>query len=222
MNEFVDLMSNSAERAFQSGKIFGVVIGLVTNNEDEEKMGRVKVCFPWLSGENESFWARLARLMAGPDRGTFFLPEVGDEVLVAFEHGDIRCPYVLGALWNGVDKPHEDNADGKNNLRVIRSRSGHELIFNDDDGGKKESVEIHTKAGHQILLDDSSASEKIIIKDKTGSNSIVIDSVGNAITIESKLQMTLKSKLINIEAGANMTIKAGGVLTVKGALVKIN
>lgn len=222
MNEFVDLMSNNAQQAFQGGKLFGVVIGVVTNNQDPQKMGRVKVRYPWLNEADESFWARIATTMAGAKRGTFFLPEVGDEVLLAFEHGDIRFPYVIGALWNGVDTPHEDNADGKNNLRIIRSRSGHELIFNDDDQGRKERVELHTKAGHQVVLDDSAGGEKITVKDKSGGNSIVIDSVSNAITVTSKLKMTLKSQSINIEAGTNMKIKAGGVLTIKGALVKIN
>ena len=112
--------------------------------------------------------------MAGNDRGSYFLPEVGDEVLVAFEQGDIHHPYVIGALWNGKDKPPELNRDGKNNIRKMKSRSGHELIFNDEN--ENEQVVLHTKSGHTVLLDDSTGAEKIEIKDKSGSNTILIDS----------------------------------------------
>jgi len=204
------------------GRVFGVVVGVVTNNQDPDKLGRVKVRFPWLSQDDESYWARIAVLMAGNDRGTWFLPEVDDEVLVAFEHGDVRMPYVLGALWNGVDTPPRDNSDGKNNERVIRSRSGHELVFNDDSDGGKEQVSITTKAGHTVVLDDTSGQENITIKDKTGSNSVVIDSVQNAITISAQMKISLKAQTIEIEADTMLTAKAGATLTIQGALVKIN
>jgi uncharacterized protein involved in type VI secretion and phage assembly len=131
----LDLLLPETESESRAGKIFGVVVGVVTNNQDPEKMGRVKVRFPWLNETDESHWARVATLMAGKDRGTWFLPEVDDEVLVAFGHGDVRFPYVVGALWNGVDTPPRDNDDGKNNERVVKSRLGHELIFGDE-GGK--------------------------------------------------------------------------------------
>ena len=160
--------------------------------------------------------------MAGKNRGSFFLPEVGDEVLVAFDRDDFHHPYVLGALWNGKDTPPETNSDGKNNIRKIKSRSGHEIVFNDDDQGKKEKVEIKTRAGHQVVLDDSAGGEKIEIKDKTGSNKVVIDSVKNDVTVESAMTLKLKAQKIDIEAGAAMQLKAGATLTVQGALVKIN
>lgn len=199
-----------------------VVVGVVTNNQDPDGMARVKIKFPWLADGAESNWARIAMPMAGKERGMFFLPEVNDEVIVAFEHGDLNRPYVLGALWNGVDKPPETNQDGKNNIRKIRSRSGHEIIFSDDDVARKENIEIHTKAGHKILLDDSSGQEKIEITDKTGSNTIKMDSVQNAISIESAMKMNIKSQMLEIEAQGMMTLKAGGTLTIQGALVKIN
>lgn len=203
-------------------RIAGVVIGIVTNNKDPDGMGRVKVRLPWRDESDESHWARVATLMTGKERGSFFLPEVGDEVLVAFEHGDIHHPYVLGSLWNGVDKPPETNSDGKNNIRKIKSRSGHEIIFSDDAENGKEKVEIHTAAGHRILLDDTRGGEKIEVVDKTGSNSIKIDSVQNAITIESTMNLKLKGQMVEIEAGGMMTVKAGATLTIQGALVKIN
>jgi len=215
-----DLLQGALEES--QGQIKGVAIGIVTDNKDPEGMGRVKVKFPWVESEGDSHWARISTLMAGKDRGTFFLPEPEDEVLVAFDKGDIRHPYILGALWNGQDNPPETNADGKNNIRKIKSRSGHEIIFNDDDSGKQEKIEIHTKGKHEIVLDDSAGSEKILIKDKTGSNKITIDSNQNSIAIESGLQLKIKSTKIDIEATAAMTIKAGGTLTIQGALVKIN
>lgn len=204
----------------RDNRIWGVVIGLVTNNQDPEGMGRVRVTFPWRGEGDESYWARIATLMAGNDRGTFFLPEVDDEVLVAFDHGDINNPYVLGALWNGEDAPPETNSDGQNNIRQIKSRSGHEIIF--DDTQAQEKVEINTKAGHRITLDDSSGQEKIEIVDKAGSNSIKIDSVANSINIESAMQLKIKAQMIEIESGTTMTIKAGATLTLQGALIQIN
>src|ERR1700750_1699162 len=85
-------------------RLHGVVIGIVTNNQDPDGMHRVKVRFPWLNLDDESHWARVATPMAGDKRGAYFLPEPDDEVLVAFEHGSLEHPYVIGSLWNGKDK----------------------------------------------------------------------------------------------------------------------
>jgi len=119
----IDLLTPSGG-SHESGRFYGVVMGIVTNNQDPSNMARVRVKFPWLSDDNESWWARLATPMAGAGRGSYFLPEVNDEVLIAFEHGDVRFPYVLGGLWNGQDAPPANNSDGQNNIRVIHSRSG--------------------------------------------------------------------------------------------------
>jgi uncharacterized protein involved in type VI secretion and phage assembly len=211
-----DVLLDANQRGSQSERVFGVVVGVVTNNQDPEGLGRVKVKFPWLSDEDESQWARIAMLMAGNERGTFFLPEVEDEVLVAFEHGDARYPFVIGALWNGVDKPPADNGDGKNNLRLIKSRSGHLIKLNDEDG--KETIEII---------------------DKSEKNSFVIDTADNSITITSEKDITLsatkgKIKLdakeveikssgdTKVEAGGGIDVKAGGTMNIKGATVNIN
>ena len=120
----------------KEGRLYGVVFGIVTNNKDPEGLGRVKVKLPWMADELESNWARVVTPMAGAQRGIYFLPEVDDEVLVAFEHGSAEHPYVLGALWNGKDKPPESNSDGKNNTRTIRSRSGHVIRLTDTAGEK--------------------------------------------------------------------------------------
>jgi uncharacterized protein involved in type VI secretion and phage assembly len=205
-----DLLERQKEQG--DDYISGVVVGIVTSNQDPEALARVKVNFPWRGEKDESYWARVASLMAGDGRGMVFYPEVNDEVLVAFEHGDINHPYIIGALWNGKDKPPETNKDGKNNIRKIRSRSGHEIIFNDDNTAKKD----------KIVLDDSPGKENIEIIDKTGSNKITIDSVQNSLNIESTMQLKIKSQMIEIEAGGMMTIKAGATLTLQGALIKIN
>jgi uncharacterized protein involved in type VI secretion and phage assembly len=210
----VDALDNSEKQ--ESQRIYGVVIGIVTNNQDPDELGRVS--FPWRGDDNESHWARIASPMAGNQRGMVFLPEVNDEVLVAFENGNIDYPYILGALWNGKDSPPETNSDGKNNIRKIKSRSGHELIFNDDNG--KEKIEIISKGGSKISIDDSTGSEKIEIADGKGSGKIVIDA--QSISIESTMQLKIKGKMVEIEADSMMTIKAGGIMTIKGSLVKIN
>ena len=196
------------------GKIDGVMVGIVTNNNDPDGLGRVRVRLPVRESNDESYWARVATLMAGKERGSFFLPEVGDEVLVAFDHGNVEHPYIIGGLWNGKDTPPETNSDGKNNIRKIRSRSGHEILFNDDAETQQEKVVIQTKAGHVITLDDTSGKEKIDIKDKTGRNSITIDSNQGAITISSAMKLSIMSQIIDI--------KAQGMMTLQGTLVKIN
>ena len=210
------------EAESRNSGINGVVVGIVTNNNDPQGMGRVRVRFPWRGDDDESYWARVATLMAGEDRGTFFLPEVDDEVLVAFDHGNINHPYVIGALWNGVDTPPETNADGKNNIRTIKSRSGHEIIFDDNHEQNSEKIVIHTNAGHTILLDDSAGAEKIEIKDKTDNNKITIDSVQNSINIESAMELKIKANVVEIEGTTSLTLKSNAALTIQGLPVKIN
>jgi uncharacterized protein involved in type VI secretion and phage assembly len=203
-------------------QIYGVAIGIVVNNRDPSGMERVKVRFPWRDDKDESYWARIATTMAGKNRGTYFLPEVGDEVLVAFDHGEIHHPYIVGVLWNGPDNPPQRNSDGQNNIRKIRSRSGHEIILDDNHTEQKEKVIVKTNGGHQVILDDSAGSEHIEIRDKTSNNCIYIDSVENTITVQSQTKIRLQSSIIEIEADTHITIKAGATLTLQGALITIN
>jgi phage protein D len=194
------LNRHQANGRFDGG---GLVVGIVTNNNDPDGMGRIKVKYPWLSEDHEGDWARIASPGAGKERGLEFLPEINDEVLVGFELGDIHAPYILGGLWNGKDAPPVVTSKavegGKVNSRVIRSRLGHEIRFLD---GDEPQVQITTKAGHQILLDDKPKAAKIRIVDKTGKNFIVIDSEKNSMVIELQDDVT-------IQAGGNMTLKAG-------------
>ena len=217
---FLDIITNEDEGEKRARRMNGVVTGIVTNNNDPEKLGRVKVTFPWLSEDNETDWIRVASIMAGKERGAYFIHEIEDEVLVAFEHGDINRPLVIGALWNIQDKPPETNKDEQNNIRRITSRSGHQLIF--DDKNSEEKFHITTQGGHEIILDDSSGSESVLIQDKTGNNSIEIDSVANAIKIKSQLDLSIKATNIEIESTGTMKIKSGAIMTIQGALVNIN
>ncbi len=133
-------------------KFPGVVIGLVINTNDPEGEGRVQLEFPWMPGSLHSSWAPIAAPMAGPSRGQFYSPEVGDEALVAFEHGDFDHPFVVGFLWNGVDQPPE--SDRKK--RVIVSVSGHRITLDDSPGAEK--IEIKSSSGQTITIDDAQQS----------------------------------------------------------------
>lgn len=185
---------------------------IVTNNNDPDNLGRVKIKYPWSLDNEESYWARISSPMAGNDSGTYFIPEVDDEVLVAFISGNIEYPIIIGSLWNQSDIPPEKNNDGKNNIRKIKSRSGHEIIFDDNDKGDTK-LEITSSSGHKILLDDTKGSENIKIEDNSGS-SIKIDSVSNIVTIKSNLEVSIKA--------TNISLDASGELVLKGSLIRIN
>jgi uncharacterized protein involved in type VI secretion and phage assembly len=124
----------------------GVVIGLV--KEIDPTLGRIKVNFPWMTPPQRSHWAPIASLMGGKKRGAFFMPEIDDEVLLAFEQGNFDHPYVVGFLWNGADPSPE--TDHKN--RVITTPGGHTLRFEDHDGEKRTI--LRSSSGLEVLLDD--------------------------------------------------------------------
>jgi phage protein D len=159
-----------------------VTVGKVRDNVDPKGLGRVKVHLPWFSDDNESAWARLSTPMAGDGGGAFFLPDKDDEVLVGFQHGDITKPVVFGSVWNGNQRPPEHHSDGKNRIRMIK-----------------------TKAGHTIKLDDSSGSEQIVITDKGGST-ITMNHDGT-VSIKSKKDI----ELIANDGNGNVTMKANKV-----------
>jgi uncharacterized protein involved in type VI secretion and phage assembly len=196
------------------GYVKGVAVALVTQNNDPEKLCRVKVRFPWHGDSSESFWARLSVPMAGNDRGFVMIPEVGDEVLVAFDREDLRFPFVLGALWNGQDKPPIANDDGKNDKRMIHSRKHHYLLFDD---GSRGVVELKHQKGRRIVFDD----DGFVVEDEKG-NVVKVDSNSGAMTIEAKGQLNIKGATITIEATGTLELKASATLTVRGAVVNIN
>lgn len=240
------------DRTDEGPSISGVVTAKVTDNEDPKGLGRVKVTYPHRDSDDESPWARVATEMASSEYGTFFLPEVGDEVLVAFEDGDVHHPFVLGSLYNGQRAPNEDNGNGDNDVRQVKSRSGHVLDFDDTDG--EEMVKIETSAGHVIKLEDESGSEKVTIEDQSGSNSITLDSSSDEVSIEAgqtlslsaptielsaqdevsvsseatvnvdgKGQVNVSSKgQLNVESNGMMGVKSTAILTLEGSLIQIN
>src|SRR5229473_6079575 len=115
-------------------KMFGVEVALVTNVQDPQKLGRVKVCFPRLPGKPESDWVRVVQPAAGAGRGFYWIPEVNDEVLVAFERGEAHRPYVVGSLWNGKDKPMKGGYEDENTTVMLQTKSGHQIKMSDKDG----------------------------------------------------------------------------------------
>ncbi len=193
-----------------SAQVPGVVTGVVTNLKDPDDLGRVKIKYPWMGKDSqgvevESDWVRLSTPMAGAQRGLMILPEVNDEVLVAFDHGNLDFPYVVGGLWGSTDKPPLTNAvagkDGKVVQRVLK-----------------------TRAGHIITIDDSDDKPLISVVDKTTKNSVVIDSKANTITVKSDSTITLeaangdvviKGKNVSIESMQNTTVKAKQNVTVE-------
>ncbi|MFC5702283.1 phage baseplate assembly protein V [Cohnella faecalis] len=235
-------MFNYPPQQQQAGIINGVMIAKVTNNKDPEKLGRVKLKFPLRENEHESDWASVTTFMTGGSRGSVFIPEVDDEVLVAFVLGNLNMPIVVGSLWNKNSKP--PTPDENNNIRKIVSKHGHEFIFDDTSSAAK--VTLKSKKGMQLEFVDQN--DKVEIKAgstgpvvtleggssgtltlKSGTNKITIDNKGN-INVDSTTGITIKSTQIKVEATAQMTLKANaslnlessGIVNIKGSLVKIN
>jgi uncharacterized protein involved in type VI secretion and phage assembly len=223
-NLFGMLQKAHETAATGDAKMFGVEVAIVTNVKDDKKVGRVKVCFPRLPGKPESDWVRVMQPAAGAGRGFYWIPEVSDEVLVAFERGEAHRPYVVGALWNGKDKPMDDAYNDDNTTRVIQ-----------------------TKSGHRITLEDKKDAEKIIIADKSGKRTMTFDVKAKKFIIEAKegdVEIHAEKKIIldcedleiktsktgKIDIGSTFdlkisdkgNIKAGPQLNIKASRVNIN
>ena len=216
----------------------GVVIGQVSDNNDPEKLGRVKLTLPWLSDDYVSAWARTVQAGAGKDRGTLIVPEVGDEVLVVFEQGDLRRPYVLGGLYNGVDLPDSkgidpvDSGSGAVNRRSIVSRKGHRIDLLDQDGST-EGITLETGDGGLSVKLDATGTKITVHADGTvkieGSQGIVIDAAsaklelnGGEISVNATGNLQLKGANTTVEGSARTEVKGGALCSVSAALVKIN
>ena len=184
---------------------FGVYPALVTDLADPDGQGRVKVSLPWapdLDGGSYEAWARLGTLMGGANRGTWFVPDKDDEVVVGFEGGDPRRPYVLGGLWNGSDSPPESmDGSGNNDKKVIRSRNGVKITLDDTEG--QEQLVLETPGGQKLTLKDGPGS--VTIEDSNG-NSLKLESAG--ITITASAKVTVNASTAEISAGM-LTVNAG-------------
>jgi uncharacterized protein involved in type VI secretion and phage assembly len=159
----------------------GVVIAIVTNVTDPAQQGRIKVTFPWLSGGNESDWIRIATTMAGNNRGSQLLPEVNDEVLCAFDHGDTRFPYVLGFLWNGQDTPPQQDP----RYRTIRSKNGHSISFIDStpQNGDMGALVVQDAHGNTITMSNGKITISSVSVLELSGNIIVLSGPGYSRTI---------------------------------------
>lgn len=196
------------------GYLSGPMAGVVTDNRDPDGLARVRVRLPWYADGSTSYWARLAVPMGGDAQGTYFLPEVDDEVLVIAEAGDPSHLYVIGSLWNGKAKPPASNGDGKNNERLIHTRSGHRLRFVDDDAAPE--IDLELKDGARIRLDNDG-----VLIDAGNGNSISIGSAGT-IEITASQKIAVKAPTVSVGADTSAEVKATGTLTLKGATVQIN
>ena len=228
----------------------GLTVGIVTDNGDKEKLNRVKVQLPYLSDESVTDWCRVATLGAGKDWGWSIVPDVGDEVLVGFEHGDLQRPYVLGSLWNGKDKPPSDAVVDEKDRNVVRSfttPTGHVLKFSDGKKPEERFVSITTKKSELLVGEEkieliTNEDMPITIKNKDGS--VTLDKGGKltikakSITLDAEQELklsgqkvTVKAKTeVNVEGKSGLKLKSGGLgslessgsMKVKGAMVNIN
>jgi uncharacterized protein involved in type VI secretion and phage assembly len=191
--------------AESGGPWYGVYPALVADLRDPENQGRVLVTLPWApdtAGGRYAAWARLATLSAGPNSGSWFVPDVGNEVLVAFEAGDARRPYIVGSLWNGKSAtPAAIDGNGRNNRKVLKTRGGITITLDDEAG--RESLMLRTPAGQTIRLVDGDG--RIEIKDTNG-NAITCDSVGLRVVAGNR--MTLAAGKLEISAGS-VEVNAG-------------
>ena len=194
-----DLASQFAEQIQtaegESSKVFEPLIGVVTDNKDPSKLGRVKVKLPILSEQEITYWIPIVMPGAGKNRGWFFIPEPEDEVLVLFEHGDLNRGMIIGSLWNGKDAPPADNKNGKNEQRMIKSRQGSKVTFDDSDNPN-------------IVIEDGTSKGKITLDTKN--NKIIIEALEGDVCFQSPQGDTkIVAKAAEMKAQQNMEIHAG-------------
>jgi uncharacterized protein involved in type VI secretion and phage assembly len=201
----IELMHGGRVPEGLGGRWYGVYPALVSDIKDPDGQGRVKVTLPWspdTGGERYEAWARVATMMGGNNRGTWFIPDTDDEVLVVFEGGDPRRPYVIGGLWNGSDTPPETMDGAGNNYRkVIRSRNGVKITLDDQDG--QEKLILETPGGQKLTMKDGPGS--VVIEDSNG-NSIKLETSG--VTITASAKVTVNASMVQVSAGT-VTVDAG-------------
>ena len=187
------------------GRFYGVYPAVVTDLVDPDGQARVRVRLPWSPDTGRGayeVWARLATMMAGDNRGSYIVPDVGDEVLVAFGGGDPRHPFVVGALWNGVDSPPERmDAGGSNDRKVLRSRNGVQVTMVDTNG--REELKLETPGGQSVTLTDAPAG--IELRDSSG-NRVQMGPGGVSVTTSARV--SVEASTVEITA-AQVTINAG-------------
>jgi phage baseplate assembly protein V len=206
-----------------SGQMPGLVEGIVVDNVDPEKLGRVKVKFPTLPEAPESTWARLAMPMAGRERGWMTIPEVDDEVLVSFVHGNHDNAVVVGSLYNGVDTPPYANEDEENNLRVFQSRSGHRLTFDDTKGEERMELISHNEE-IRVIWDAKAKTVSVYSgKDIIVEAKETISWKCKDFIVDASSSVSMKAgTTFDVKAGSKATVDGGSSLVLTGSLTKIN
>ena len=178
-------------------RLFGVYTGIVTNVQDPDGQGRVRIKLPWSEGANAVYetWARLAVPMAGHQRGLWLVPDVGDEVVVAFQGGDPSSPVVIGSLWNGKDAPPESmDGAGRNDRKVLCSRNGVKITLDDQDG--MERFQVETPGGQKLVLEDGPG--EVTIADQNG-NSIKLTAAG--VKVVASVRVEVAASIVQVSAG---------------------
>jgi phage protein D/phage baseplate assembly protein gpV len=220
--------SGGASGGGPAGPIVGVVPALVDDVDDPEQLCRVRLKFPWLSDSFVSDWSRVAQAGAAEGRGFVVLPEVGDEVLVAFEQGDIRRSFVIGSLYNASDKPELgpgsfiDSASKAINNRLFTSRKGHQLVFVDADDGP--AVVLQTSDKSLVVRLDEKA-RKIVI---SSGGDLELKADGD-LKLTATGSVTMNGASVSSEAtsswsakGASATLEGSGPVSVKGQPIQLN
>jgi uncharacterized protein involved in type VI secretion and phage assembly len=225
MLSFYEMLQGAKEAgAGHDSNRYGVEIGVVTNVQDPQQLGRVKVQIPRLPTGPESTWARVAQPAAGAGRGFYWLPEVGDEVLIAFELGQANCPVVIGALWNGKDKPMSGAYQSDNSTRMIQTKSGHKVVLSDKSGDEK--IVIADKSGKRTITFDVK-NKKFVVEDAEGDiemhakKKIVLECEDLEIKTSKTTKIDVGDKF-TLNVSADATIKADGKLQIKATRVNIN
>ena len=201
-----------------SAPLIGVAPALVISNSDSTGQGRVQLQLPWLPEVKP--WARVATPSAGEGRGMYFIPQPGDEVLVAFGHGDLTEPYVLGSLWGPKDKPPQTGDGDPVNHRVIRTPEGHVLDFDD----KEKSVTLTTIPGHSITITPDSitvqTSDSTASMTLTNDGSVTISAL-QSITLNAP-EITITGTTLSIQGDGTVQIQGGGACQIQAGIVSIN
>jgi uncharacterized protein involved in type VI secretion and phage assembly len=174
-------------------RYFGVYPAIVQNIVDPENIGRVSVSFPWLSGPDVNAWSTLTTPYADDDQGLQIMPEVGSQVVVAFEAGNLRRPYIIGSCWNGRAVPPEQAAEA-NNIRTLKTRSGSALTFDDTEGAAK--ITLKTSSGHELVMDDSGST--ITLSHSSGHK--IEFSASGAIEITANSTVELNAPAFNVHS----------------------
>lgn len=187
------------------GPFYGVYPAIVVDIADPDQQGRVLVRLPWSpdgDGARYEAWARIATMFAGPDRGSWFIPDPDDEVLVAFAGGDPRSPFVLGGLWNGSDAPPEEmDSGGENNVKTIKSRNGVRISLDDTSGS--ETLTLETPGGQSMTLTDEG--NEITVTDANG-NTVTLAQSG--VTVDASSKVKVSASQVEISAGM-VSVNAG-------------